>query len=339
MRSFIEYFDLMKYLEGNKLAMYTVSDYQFLEGLIFGTFYGTCFFLVNVLIDKTAIHRLSYWKVLLIKSTFYTISLLVVYFIVYSIIVTLNILPDPTPYDLNSVPVNSMLLIYILVFYTGGSLIINFFWQVNKSYGPGGIIQILMGRYHKPQVENRIFIFIDLKGSTTIAEELGHLEYSKLIQNLVYDLNYVAQIYSGEIYQYVGDGVIITWTKRTGLKDLKCIQFFYSFQYRIEKRKQYYLKRFKLIPEFKAGIHLGEVTVAEIGDIKRELAFHGDVVNTAARIQDACNKTGKQFLASKSMAWWIPRHGRFKVDSVGMLALKGKAKEEEIFSIESSIEI
>ncbi|MFC2124779.1 adenylate/guanylate cyclase domain-containing protein [Bacteroidota bacterium] len=339
LRTFVDYFELQPYLEGNEMAVYTISDYQFLEGLIFGSFYGTFFFLINLLIDKTGIHRLSYWKVILLKSTLYTVTLILAYLIVYTIILTLQILPDPTPFDLNSISISGAIVLFILVFFTGGSLVINFFWQINKSYGPGGILQILLGRYHKPQVENRIFIFIDLKGSTTIAEELGHIKYSKLIQKLIHDLNEVAQKYSGEIYQYVGDGVILTWTKRTGLKDLKCIQFFYSFHYKISKRKHYYQKRFNLTPEFKAGIHLGEVTVAEIGDIKRELAFHGDVVNTAARIQDACNKTGKQFLASKSMAWWIPKNGMFKVESVGTQTLKGKAKEEELFSINPHIEI
>ena len=74
--------------------------------------------------------------------------------------------------------------------------------------------------------------------------------------------------------------------------------------------------------------------MTEIGDIKREIAYHGDVVNTAARIQEACNKTGKQFLASKSMAWWIPKNGRYIVESIGDQKLKGKAKDEELFSID-----
>lgn len=334
LRIYLEYFDLYGFLQGNELALYTISDYQFFEGLLFGVIFGTFFFVVNVLIDRTGIHRMSYGKVILTRIFFYTLSLVIVYFIMFHLLSALNIFPDDFNLNLVNQALSPLMILFLLVFFAGGSLLINFFWQVNKSYGPGGIIQMLLGQYHKPQTEHRIFVFLDLKDSTKIAEELGHIDYCRLIQNVFRDLNHVVQRYSGEIYQYIGDAVVITWAKRFGLKGLRCINFFYAFQTRIADKASYYKKHFHFVPEFKAGINLGEVTVAEIGEYKRELAFYGDVLNTAARIQDVCNIAGKKFLSSKSMAWWIPKNGKYKVESIGEFKLKGKLRKEELFSIE-----
>jgi adenylate cyclase len=37
----------------------------------------------------------------------------------------------------------------------------------------------------------------------------------------------------------------------------------------------------------KAGAHVGRVVATEVGTIKSEIVFHGDVVNTTARVQEA----------------------------------------------------
>lgn len=88
---------------------------------------------------------------------------------------------------------------------------INFIVLMAKKFGPGHMFQIIMGRYHKPSTENRIFMFLDLKDSTTIAEKLGHIIYSKLLQQCFFDLNKLIPNSRAEIYQYVGDEAVLTW--------------------------------------------------------------------------------------------------------------------------------
>jgi hypothetical protein len=47
---------------------------------------------------------------------------------------------------------------------------------LNDQYGNGGI-SYLTGFYHKPRQEMRIFMFLDMRSSTAIAERLGHNNY------------------------------------------------------------------------------------------------------------------------------------------------------------------
>ena len=52
------------------------------------------------------------------------------------------------------------------------------------------------------------------------------------------------------------------------------------------------------MPQLVAGVNAGLVTVAEIGDIKPNITYLSDVLNTAARIQDQCERFDKPLLIS-----------------------------------------
>src|SRR6476619_4459782 len=64
------------------------------------------------------------------------------------------------------------------------------------------------------------------------------------------------------------------------------------------KPSEKYIKKFGVKPEFKAGLHFGKVVSAQIGDLKREIVYNGDVLNTTSRIQNECNKYHRNCLVS-----------------------------------------
>ena len=102
--------------------------------------------------------------------------------------------------------------IYTVIIFWGFMVMLALFiLQVNDKFGQGILINFLLGRYHKPREEERIFMFMDLRSSTTYAEKLGHILYSKLIQDCFYDLTDIAKKYGTQIYQYIGDEVVLTW--------------------------------------------------------------------------------------------------------------------------------
>jgi adenylate cyclase len=78
---------------------------------------------------------------------------------------------------------------------------------------------------------------------------------------------------------------------------------------------------------------MGLVTVAEVGEIKREIAYHGDVLNTAARIQGKCNELNEKILISESLQQAIAGNKTFKTKLLGSVLLKGKATSVNIYSI------
>ncbi|RKN81172.1 adenylate/guanylate cyclase domain-containing protein [Ulvibacterium marinum] len=213
------------------------------------------------------------------------------------------------------------------------SLIFSFIRIANEKFGKGVFLKMLLGRYKKPQEEKRIFMFLDLKSSTAIAEALGHFKYSQLIQDCFYDLNDIVPKYAAEIYQYVGDEAVLSWPYHRGLANTNCVALFFAFQNVLKSRNSYYLDKYGLVPEFKAGLHGGKLMVAEVGVVKKELAFHGDVINTSARIQAECNKHNVTVLISEELKENLPVDSKYSTKSIGNLLLKGKKKELNVFTI------
>jgi adenylate cyclase len=132
----------------------------------------------------------------------------------------------------------------------------------------------------------------------------------------------------------VGDEIVVTWKIEEGLKDLCCIKFFFACEKKFEQKSNYYQVNYGLVPHFKAGLHMGKVTAVEIGEMKRDIAYHGDTLNTASRIQSMCNELEKKFLVSEFLFQQGGLNGRFKAESMGAVLLKGKTAPVGIVSIE-----
>jgi adenylate cyclase len=207
----------------------------------------------------------------------------------------------------------------------GVYLVIVFFRQLDRLLGPGVLAKYLSGRYHAPRREARIFMFMDLKSSTSIAERLGPDRYYGLVNECFRDLATPVLDSSGEIYEYIGDEVVLTWTEHDGVRNANCIRVFFDFADRIQMKKGDYLERFGVVPEFKAGVHVGEVVAAEIGDLKKSLVFNGDVLNTGSRIEGQCNPLGKRLLASSHLVERLSLPADWKVEDMGEVPLRGKA--------------
>ena len=205
---------------------------------------------------------------------------------------------------------------------------------MNKKFGPGVFSKLLLGKYYHPKEEEKIFMFIDMKSSTTYAERLGHIKFSEVIQDCFFDLTDVVRNHLANIYKYVGDDVILFWELNDGLEDANCVKTFYEFQNAIYKKSDYYQGKYQFVPEFKAAINVGFVTVAEVGEIKKEIEHHGDVLNTAARIQGLCNKYAKKLLASESLVERLNKNSGLDIKFQGSILLKGKEQEVKIYSIE-----
>jgi adenylate cyclase len=227
------------------------------------------------------------------------------------------------------------LLFYLFViYYFFMTLIINFINQVNKKYGPGILLPLLLGRYRTPKEEERIFIFMDLKSSTATAEELGHLKYSSFIRDCFADINSVLYLFRAQVYQYVGDEIVVTWPESEGIKNHHCIEFYFACKRQFADRSEYYKTTYGFLPDFKAGIHTGMVSTVEIGEVKRDIAYHGDTLNTAARIQSVCNEYKRSFIASKVLLDKVGSHPNMKTQALGEILLKGKASKVELVGVE-----
>lgn len=231
----------------------------------------------------------------------------------------------------NAIYVKNLLFWALVVFLT------IVFLHVNDKYGTGVFLNLLLGRYHRPREEERIFMFVDIKSSTAIAERLGHIRFFNLLNDFFRDITNPVVYTAGEIYQYVGDEVVISWPMAEGIASANCIRCFYGIRETILKHGNRYREKYGLVPEFKAGIHCGLVTIGEIGVMKKDIVFSGDVLNTTSRIQAVCNRYGVRILLSKYVLdkLQLPPHG-LQLRRVGAIELKGKRQKVELYTFEDS---
>ncbi|MCW5897701.1 MAG: adenylate/guanylate cyclase domain-containing protein [Flavobacteriales bacterium] len=204
--------------------------------------------------------------------------------------------------------------------------------RLNDQYGNGGI-GYLTGRYHKPRQEMRIFMFLDMRSSTAIAERIGHVKYFQLLNELYTEITDPIVYSRGEIYQYVGDEISVSWPLRRGLRRQRCVRCFLDIRNKLHKRAAHYQERYGLVPTFKAGFHYGQVTTGEVGLVKRERIFSGDVVNTAARIQNTCNEYGVDNLIPKALLDLLRLPASYRLREIGAIGLKGKREPISLWTI------
>lgn len=93
------------------------------------------------------------------------------------------------------------------------------------------------------------------------------------------------------------------------------------------------MESFGLVPEFKAGYHIGEVTTGEIGIIKKDIIYTSDVLNTTGRIQRECNNYDAQVLISEKLLNKLTLGNDFRVSEITTLQLRGKITPTKLFSI------
>lgn len=220
-----------------------------------------------------------------------------------------------------------------LLFWFAVADVTAFVIQVADKYGHGFFFDTMLGKYSTPREEARIFMFLDLKSSTTIAEELGHRDYFSFLNEFFADATDAILETDGQVYQYVGDEIVISWTMEKGLRNNNALHCFFKIRERIGRLQDKYKKAYGYVPEFKAGLHFGPVTSGEVGVLKRDIVFSGDVLNTAARIQSECNKLDAEFLASDDLLNKFKKDKKFFFDPVGEIDLRGKSERVAVSKV------
>jgi len=199
--------------------------------------------------------------------------------------------------------------------------------QVNSKFGQADFWNIISGKYNRPKEEKRIFMFVDLNSSTTIAEKLGDENYHSLLKDFFADITPAILENKGSIYQYVGDEVVVAWNYEDGKENIQCIRCFFDMKFQIKKKQGKYLKQYGLVPSFKAGMHCGRVVAGEVGIIKRDITYSGDVLNTTSRILNKCNEYEVEIIASADLLTEMNLLKVFISKPLGAIKLKGKNKE------------
>ena len=312
-------------LEGFQLG----GDHRVLIFILIWLAQGLIFGLLYIFIDRYLARRVLFIRFLFSSLIFQLLAATIILILVFYFLSAIDVFDrGKSLKDFVLLPVIPVALAYAFI----TNFVISLVIQINRMLGSNNLLKMIVGQFYTPKTDKRIFMFLDLRGSTTIAEKLGHGRFSRLIQDCFYDLAVVHQ-HKAEIYQYVGDEAVLVWSLSNGTESRNCLETFFTFKSRIRERTAHYMAKYNVVPEFKAGLNVGEITVAEVGELKKEIAYHGDTINTASRIQDQCNVLGSDLLISENLLNELHLTPPYTFELKGEIQMKGKQTKVKIYAI------
>ena len=213
---------------------------------------------------------------------------------------------------------------YALPFFVVLVVGFNFVFQMNRMIGTNVLRYFVAGVYHRPKLEERVFLFIDLDGSTKLGEQLGSARYFELLRRFVDDLTTPILDARGEIYQYAGDEIVVTWDLANGVHDANCVRCFFGMRETIARAASRYRREFGVAPHFRGGVHGGTVTAGELGDLRQQIVFVGDILNTAARLEQYAKRMALDLVISSALLERVVLPPGITARPCGALDLRGK---------------
>jgi adenylate cyclase len=292
------------YLIEGPLKEYLSNPAIHLQHVLTGVMFGVLLGGVNLLVESSWLRGRSFGLVVLVRSLLYLAGLGSVVLAVTCLFLLTSVFSTASLLQLIGA-FSPRHLISIGIWLAVVATAINLLLEIRRLVGDGNLGRLLTGHYRRPRDETLVFLFMDLMGSTTTAERLGHRRYSEFIQECFQDLTLVVLEYGGRIYQYVGDEVVMTWPGDAPESRRLSVQSFFAFEQVLAERAPAYEERFGVTPIFRGGIDVGPVTATEVGEVKRSIAYHGDVINTASRLLDLCKEEDGRLLVSERVeeAW------------------------------------
>src|SRR5882757_6702472 len=204
------------------------------------------------------------------------------------------------------------------------AVVMNLVLAITNLVGRRALLNFITGRYHAPVEENRFVLFVDIAGSTGLAEQLGGVGIHRFLDRTFRLLTTSVVDYRGEVLNYVGDEVIVTWPEAVGDIDCRPLQCFVAMRGVLANASQQFEREFGAAPKIRGSLHFGPVIVGEIGDVKRAIVFNGDVMNTGARLEELSRKVDGGFLASRAAMQRFKSAPPFAVHDLGRLPIRGR---------------
>ncbi len=208
-----------------------------------------------------------------------------------------------------------------------------FVLQVSRLIGYRTLVDILFGRYHRSRMEERFFLFVDLAGSTPLAEHLGPDAVHRFLGEVFRVASDPIDDHQGEVYQYVGDEIVITWTVAKGRDAARPLACFFAVEQALEQAAPDFEHAFGAVPRLRAALHAGSVITGEVGGSRRAIVYHGDVMNTASRMEQAARDLQRQFLLSGDALERLTGLDAFALEDLGLQQLRGRAAAMRVYAV------
>jgi class 3 adenylate cyclase len=199
--------------------------------------------------------------------------------------------------------------------------------------GARQFLPFLVGTYYTPVQREKVVMFVDMVGSSFIAEKLDPIQAQKFIAKFIFDISSVIRRSHGEVVNFTGDGLVALWRIRSKRSALDAVEKMYA---EMESERKHYVDEFGFVPDFRVGIHAGSVVISQIGEEKLFLGLYGDVVNTAARLEALNKDLGTRTLISKCVLTGSGLEDSPRIVSKGELDIRGRESKVHAFELKTS---
>lgn len=309
-----------------------VSASSLAEGVAYGLLISLAIGVVGIGLETGPVN-------LWLGSLPFTISLLIRSVVYAAIIVPIQFFQLGTVL-IGRTPVHSAEGFWGATVYSAAFLVaMNLVLGVGNIIGPRAFLNFITGRYHAPVEENRFVLFVDIAGSTGLAERLGGIGIHRFLDRTFRLLTRSVVDYRGEVLNYIGDEVIVTWPEDSGAIDCRPLHCFVAMRAALSRVSRQFEREFGAAPRIRGSLHFGPVIVGEIGDVKRAIVFNGDVMNTAARLEELSRTVDGGFLASRAAMQRFTSTPPFAVRDLGELAIRGRADGIEVVGLDAPASI
>jgi adenylate cyclase len=211
--------------------------------------------------------------------------------------------------------------------------------RVRDLVGAETLGNLLVGRYRRPVAEERIFLFVDLVGSTAYAARNGDLRAQEYLSALFAAMAEPVQRHRGAIDDYVGDMALITWPLARGATEARCVACVFAIFDAIEAEAEIWRRDFGEVPRLRAALHGGSVVTAEVGIDRHKIAYFGDTVNTTARLEGLARTLGAPVVISADLLARLPAlPDGLGARALGRHTLRGRDEPIQVAALERCAE-
>jgi class 3 adenylate cyclase len=210
--------------------------------------------------------------------------------------------------------------------------------QAFHQFAPQRVVEEVIGRGISTSGETRevTVLFADIVEFTAMSETLGP-ETLVCILNGYFEATCRAVMHhGGHIANFLGDGVMAIFgaPESNPWQSLDAVIAALSMRKAVRKYNEELARQNLPKLDVRIGVHKGTVVAGVVGSSENlEYTVIGDVVNTAARIENLTRKHGVDILISADVR--LALDGRFEVRELPSEYVKGKAEPIVTFAVEA----
>lgn len=208
---------------------------------------------------------------------------------------------------------------------------------LNGLLGRGVLKDLMVGRYHRPRVEERLVCFIDLKGSTGLANTLGPVTFLRLLSRFATVAGEETERAGGRVHAYAGDAIIVTWAGSHLRKLDGAPAAIAALRDRLAAEAPAWHAGFGTVPAFRAALHLGPVAAGEMGEEKRAIVLLGDTMNVTARLETAAKAAAVDVIVSGPLHERLSPAWQARLTPLGPLTLRGRDDPMEAYALTDGV--